>query len=172
MLITSRVARIITLRFVKPITPSRATAGASPRPTVCEGNASQRVSSPSHLFFNLAFFTFNFAFFILHFVVPSCRSAQEKICPTKNAPCGTKKSKEITPDGSANHSDSSRVISCSCWAPAFYVTSSFYRLVYIGGLTSTLDSLLFCIFILHPDPDFFKMGCSIKSITKSWRNCV
>ena len=29
-----------------------------------------------------------------------------------------------------------------------YVTSTFYRL---GSLLSTLDSLLFCIFIIHPE---------------------
>ena len=88
----------------------------------------------------------------------------------KKRPLRDEKSKEITPDGPANHSDSSRVISCSCWAPAFYVTSSFYRLVYIGGLTSTLDSLLFCIFILHPTLPFCKMGSSIKESPKVWRN--
>ena len=40
------------------------------------------------------------------------------------------------------------------------------------SLLSTLDSLLFCIFIIHPDILFFKMGCSIRIDAKSWRKWV
>ena len=38
------------------------------------------------------------------------------------------------------------------------------------SLLSTLDSLLFCIFIIHLVFSFFKMGCSIRMDAKSWRN--
>ncbi len=48
-----------------------------------------------------------------------------------------------------------------------YITSAFYR---FGSLLSTLDSLLFCIFIIHPDFGFFKMGCSIRITVKSYEN--
>ena len=37
------------------------------------------------------------------------------------------------------------------------------------SLLSTLDSLLFCIFIVHPVCQLFKMGCSIRNGAKSWR---
>ena len=48
-----------------------------------------------------------------------------------------------------------------------YVTSAFYR---FGSLLSTLDSLLFCIFIIHLKFVFFKMGCSIRMDAKSYEN--
>ena len=48
-----------------------------------------------------------------------------------------------------------------------YVTSAFYR---FGSLLSTLDSLLFCIFIIHPVFNFCKMGCSIRMKAKSYEN--
>ena len=51
-----------------------------------------------------------------------------------------------------------------------YVTSAFYRFVFEGSFTCTLDSLLFGIFIIHPELRFFKMGCSIRIHEKSWRN--
>ena len=38
-----------------------------------------------------------------------------------------------------------------------------------GSLLSTLDSLLFCIFIIQPGMGFFKMGCSIKERGKVWK---
>ena len=38
-----------------------------------------------------------------------------------------------------------------------------------GSLLSTLDSLLFCIFIIQPVRRNFKMGCSIKERGKVWR---
>ena len=38
------------------------------------------------------------------------------------------------------------------------------------SLLSTLDSLLFCIFIIHPDILFFKMGCYIRIHAKSYEN--
>ena len=41
--------------------------------------------------------------------------------------------------------------------------------LFSGSLLSTLDSLLFCIFIIHPESVFFKMGCSIRINAKSWR---
>ena len=53
-----------------------------------------------------------------------------------------------------------------------YVTSTFYRFVFEGSFTCTLDSLLFCIFMIHPVSPIFKMGCSIRMGAKSWRNCV
>ena len=34
--------------------------------------------------------------------------------------------------------------------------------LFLGSLLSTLDSLLFCIFIIHPACLLFKMGCSIR----------
>ena len=37
------------------------------------------------------------------------------------------------------------------------------------SLLSTLDSLLFCIFIIQQDFQLFKMGCSIRNYAKSWR---
>ena len=37
----------------------------------------------------------------------------------KKAPSGTALKQEITLDLSANHSNGSRVISCSCWVPSF-----------------------------------------------------
>jgi len=37
------------------------------------------------------------------------------------------------------------------------------------SLLSTLDSLLFCIFIIHPGALLFKMGCLIRNTIKSWR---
>lgn len=73
-------------------------------------------------------------------------------------------SKEITLDVSANHSDSSRVISCSCWAPAFYVTSLSVDLRF----TCTLDSLLCGSFMIPRPGAVFKMGCSIKSGGEVW----
>ena len=42
----------------------------------------------------------------------------------------------------------------------------------MGSLLSTLDSLLFCIFMIHPGSQFFKMGCSIRIDAKSWRKWV
>ena len=51
-----------------------------------------------------------------------------------------------------------------------YITSSFYRFVFSWSLLSTLDSLLFCIFIIHPVFSFFKMGCSIRNDAKSYEN--
>ena len=49
-----------------------------------------------------------------------------------------------------------------------YITSAFYRFV-LGSLLSTLDSLLFCIFIIQPDQRKCKMGCSTKERGKVWR---
>ena len=49
-----------------------------------------------------------------------------------------------------------------------YVTSTFYRFVFDGSLLSTLDSLLFCIFIIHPEYYICKMGCSIRKRPKSY----
>ena len=51
-----------------------------------------------------------------------------------------------------------------------FVTSYFLQILLTGSLLSTLDSLLFCIFILHPNLPFCKMGCSIKESAKVWRN--
>ena len=49
-----------------------------------------------------------------------------------------------------------------------YITSSFYG--FEGSLLSTLDSLLFCSFIIHPEFDFCKMGSSIRIHAKSYEN--
>ena len=38
------------------------------------------------------------------------------------------------------------------------------------SLLSTLDSLLFCIFIIHPVRAVFKMGCYIRIYAKSYEN--
>ena len=38
------------------------------------------------------------------------------------------------------------------------------------SLLSTLDSLLFCIFIIHRDSEVFKMGCYIRNDAKSYGN--
>ena len=38
------------------------------------------------------------------------------------------------------------------------------------SLLSTLDSLLFCIFIIHPVCQLFKMGCYIRNDAKSYGN--
>ena len=38
------------------------------------------------------------------------------------------------------------------------------------SLLSTLDSLLFCIFIIQPKSTLFKMGCYIRNTTKSYGN--
>ncbi len=46
-----------------------------------------------------------------------------------------------------------------------YVTSAFYS--FEGSLLSTLDSLLFCIFIIHRKNRFFKMEYSLKSFNSS-----
>jgi len=51
-----------------------------------------------------------------------------------------------------------------------YVTSAFYRFAFEGSLLSTLDSLLFCIFIITQAPLLFKMGCSIENSIKSYEN--
>ena len=51
-----------------------------------------------------------------------------------------------------------------------YITSSFCSFDR-GGLLSTLDSLLFCTFIIHMLFSFFKMGYSIRMNPKAWRNC-
>ena len=42
-----------------------------------------------------------------------------------------------------------------------YVTSTFFGFDW-GGLLSTLDSLLFCIFMIHPPFTICKMGCFIR----------
>ena len=49
------------------------------------------------------------------------------------------------------------------------ITSTFYSLDG-ESLLSTLDSLLFGSFMITPDKGFFKMVCSIRMGTKSWRN--
>ena len=41
--------------------------------------------------------------------------------------------------------------------------------LFLGSLLSTLDSLLFCIFIITPVRRNCKMGCSIRIGVKSWR---
>ena len=38
------------------------------------------------------------------------------------------------------------------------------------SLLSTLDSLLFCIFIIQQDSEVFKMGCYIRNNAKSYGN--
>ena len=53
-----------------------------------------------------------------------------------------------------------------------YVTSSFCSFVFDWSLLSTLDSLLFCSFMITPERSIFKLGCSIEIISKSWKNCV
>ena len=50
-----------------------------------------------------------------------------------------------------------------------YVTSYFLQICVWGSLLSTLDSLLFCIFIIQPDRRKYKMGCSIKESAKVWK---
>ena len=52
-----------------------------------------------------------------------------------------------------------------------YVTSYFLWIWLIGSLLSTLDSLLFCSFIIHRKFPFFKLGCSIEITAKCWNNC-
>ena len=52
-----------------------------------------------------------------------------------------------------------------------YITSAFYRFVCEGSLLSTLDSLLFCSFIIHRKWTVFKLGCSIEITAKCWNNC-
>ena len=41
--------------------------------------------------------------------------------------------------------------------------------LFLGSLLSTLDSLLFCIFIITPGQRKCKMGCSIKERRKVWK---
>ncbi len=50
-----------------------------------------------------------------------------------------------------------------------FVTSYFLQICFWGSLLSTLDSLLFCIFIIQPVRRKCKMGCSIKERRKVWR---
>ena len=42
--------------------------------------------------------------------------------------------------------------------------------LFSGSLLSTLDSLLFCIFIIHLVSSFFKMGYYIRNTAKSYGN--
>ena len=48
----------------------------------------------------------------------------------------------------------------------------FLQFCFCGSLLSTLDSLLFCSFIIPPESLFFKLGCSIEIPSKCWQNCV
>ena len=48
-----------------------------------------------------------------------------------------------------------------------YITSTFYE---FGSLLSTLDSLLFCIFIIQFFFAIIKMGCSIRKSANSYGN--
>ena len=50
-----------------------------------------------------------------------------------------------------------------------YVTSAFYNF-FRGGLLSTLDSLLFCIFMITQVSFIFKMGYSIRIDIKCYGN--
>ena len=52
-----------------------------------------------------------------------------------------------------------------------YVTSAFYRFAFEESLLSTLDSLLFCIFIITQISILFKWGCSIRKKYKSRIKC-
>ena len=51
------------------------------------------------------------------------------------------------------------------------VTSDFYGFAIKGSLLSTLDSLLFCIFIIQLKFRFFKMGYSIRIGDKYRTKC-
>ena len=52
-----------------------------------------------------------------------------------------------------------------------YITSYFLQICFLGSLLSTLDSLLFCIFILTQVRKVFKMGCSIRKCAKYRVKC-
>ena len=96
-------------------------------------------------------------------VLWACRRS----CENKKARLSARK--EITLDLLPNH--------CNCRGLLHEVVGfnhllnlCFLRICLLGSLVSTLDSLLFCSFIIARGAGIFKMGCSIRMTAKCWGN--
>ena len=88
----------------------------------------------------------------------------------KKAPL-TGAKKEITLDESANHSDH-RGLLHEIFGFRHLHNLFFLRICFQERFLSTLDSLLFCTFMIPPVSALFKMGYSLRIHAESWRNCV